>query len=90
MSLSFLGKRSRTPSASQTLVMPGKEMIVGKGNGKTNVSGETTVALSAHSEGYTLNQMTPDMIHVGALPQLVLTKRTSLSSLSIRTMNNPE
>ena len=50
----------------------GKEMVIGKGNGKSNVSGVSTVALSAHSEGYTLGEMTPDMIHAGPLPQLVL------------------
>jgi ATP-dependent RNA helicase DDX54/DBP10 len=50
----------------------GDEVVVGRGNGKSNVSGNAKVALSSHSDGYTLSEMTPEMIHVGALPQIVL------------------
>ena len=47
-------------------------MVVGQGNGKSNVSGRSAVALRAHTEGYTLSEMTPEMVHVGTLPQIVL------------------
>lgn len=71
----FLGKEvvnSYSANAPGGMGGSGEEVVVGKGNGKSNVSGKSTVPLSSHTQGYTLSDMTPDMVHVGALPQIVL------------------
>lgn len=57
---------------------------IGAGTGKGNVAGTSEVTLSSHTKGYTLNEMTPDMIHTGLLPQDILDREIEFIAKSIK------